>query len=658
MYPWQKDKITYFCIEHAPMKKKIFVILSVFITTTLFAQQYTSKSKKAIAYFDEGQKQMEMQQFSAATDIFRKAVAADTMFVEAYIMLAEAYLEQGLDTQALGYLKKSVLINPNYRILSYLELASTAVNTGNYKDGLWAAEKFLEKNTAPGKNLFKAKLLKEKCIFSLEAVKHPVPFKPVRLSDNVNAEFDDYWPSLSADEKTLVFTRLIPVNPTRPISVFNRQEDFYYSLKKDSAWEKAQPLGPPINTTANEGAQSISIDGKRVYFTACGRPESQGRCDLYFSMMINDKWIPPVNVGKPVNGPYHDKQPSISSEGRALYFASDRPGGYGGYDLWVSTLDSANKWREPRNLGANVNSMFNEQSPFIHFDSKTLYYSSDGWPGLGAMDIYVTKKTGDTTWSPCENIGYPINSCKDEIGLIVNATGNMAYFSSDRPGSQRKDIYEFELYKKAQTIMVTYMKGKVVDSIIRKPVAARFELIDLDNAEIVNQSKAGQNGEFLVCIPTDRDYALNVSSKGYLFYSGNITLSGVHDKSKPFLVDVALQPIQAGTRIILKNIFFEVNSFELKNTSIAELTKLKEFMINNPTLKIEVSGHTDNTGTQEYNLKLSENRAKSVVDYLTKNGIPAEHLIYKGYGSKVPIADNATEEGKAQNRRTEMKIIE
>ncbi len=639
------------------MIKRVFFIVFAMLSSQLWGQELTTKSKKAASFYQEGQKMMETLQFNEAIISLQKAVTIDTSFIEGYILLAEALVENNQDSLAVVNYRKALSINPYFRVMTWIEFAATAIDIGDYSTAQHAANQFLSKAKTQGKWQLKAKLIKDKCTFALEALKHPVPFNPKRMSDNINSEFDDYWPSLSADEQTLVFNRLLPVNATKPLSVTNRQEDFYISYKKDSLWQKASNLGPPINTSANEGAQTISIDGKKMYFTGCGWIGGQGRCDLWFSMMINDKWIPPVNVGRPVNGMYQEKQPCISSDGLTLYFASDRVGGSGGYDLWSSTMDSTGHWKEPRNMGPNINTPFNEQSPFIHFDNQTFYFSSDGWPGMGSMDIYVSKKTGDTTWSPSMNIGYPINTFKDEIGLIVNAKGELAYFSSDRPGSQRRDIYEFELYKNAQPVMVNYMKGKVFDSLTRKPVAARFELIDLNNSEVISQSKASKNGEFLVCIPTNRDYALNVSAKGYLFYSANFSMTGEHSQTKPYLVDVALQSIQSGTKIVLRNIFFEVNAYELKNTSMAELSKVIEFMNYNPSLNIEISGHTDNTGSMDYNMKLSENRAKSVMDYLVKKGIEPARLKYKGYGPTQPISDNATEEGRALNRRTEMKII-
>jgi outer membrane protein OmpA-like peptidoglycan-associated protein len=280
---------------------------------------------------------------------------------------------------------------------------------------------------------------------------------------------------------------------------------------------------------------------------------------------------------------------------------------------------------------------------------------------MGGSDLYYSRRkpTFPPTWSKATNLGYPINTFADEVGLIVNANGNRAYFSSNRIPEKGKDIYTFELYGQARPTQVSYLKGKVYDSETKTPLDAQFELIDLKSSKTINLAIANKyTGEFLVCIPTDKDYALNVNKKGYLFYSENFTLAGISDNAKPFLKDIPLQAMKAGNKVVLKNIFFETNSFELKPESTVELNKILQFMNDNLNLKIEISGHTDNVGGDAINQKLSENRAKAVVDYLTSKGISTARLISKGYGKTQPIANNSTEEGRALNRRTEFKIIE
>jgi hypothetical protein len=418
-------------------------------------------------------------------------------------------------------------------------------------------------------------------------------------------------------------------------------------------------IGSPINTGENEGAQSISANGRFMVFTACNKTDAVGRCDLYFSKKVGDKWTYPRNMQPPVNSRYKETQPSLSADGRTLYFASDRPGGKGQLDVWVTSRDDNGNWSQPINLGDTINTRYHEMSPYVHQDNQTLYFASDGQIGLGGFDLFVSRRDNEGKWGTPQNLGYPINTNKDEFGLIVNAKGNKAYFSSDRDPAMGKDIYTFDLYNKIQPLEVSYMKGIVFDKETRKRLTAKFELIDLESGKMIYESFSDEEtGEFLICLPTDKDYCLNVSKKGYLFFSENFALKGIFRKTEPFLKDVPMQSIKIGESIILKNIFFETDLYALKKESRIELDKVIEFLHDYPAIKIEISGHTDNVGSLDYNQTLSENRAKSVVDYLIKSSITKDRIKYKGYGFSQPVASNDTEEGKALNRRTELKIIE
>jgi len=423
-------------------------------------------------------------------------------------------------------------------------------------------------------------------------------------------------------------------------------------------WHKGVELDGNINSVQNEGAQSLSADGRMMFFTACNRTDGKGRCDIYRSYVKNGQWSAPQNVGAPINTAHRETQPSISSDGQRLYFASDRPGGKGSIDIWMSELTPQGRWGNPVNLGDSINTPGDEQSPFIHADGVTLYFSSDGWPGMGKSDLFRAQYKPDGTLAKAKNLGYPINTWGDEIGLIVSAAGDKALYASDRMAGRYNDIYQFELYKEARPIPVSYLKGRVYDSQSKQPLKARFELINLNDTVLVNQAVSDStSGEFLVCIPTDRRYALNVSHPGYLFYSDNFEMTGINDVSKPFLKDVPLHAIRSGEKTVLHNIFFETGSVALKRESTAELEKLVRFLKENPHVSIEIGGHTDDTGKPEFNLKLSYERAQSVANYMIKRGVDALRIQSKGYGITEPVAANDTEEGRAKNRRTEFKII-
>ena len=324
----------------------------------------------------------------------------------------------------------------------------------------------------------------------------------------------------------------------------------------------------------------------------------------------------------------------------------------------MTQKNSSGSWSFPVNLGANLNTPGNEQSPFIHPDNQSIYFSSEGHSNMGKGDIFISRQDSNKQWIPALNLGYPINTWNNEVGLFVNAAGDMAYYSSDRLKDRGLDIYEFPLYTEARPIPVSYMKGRVFNARTWKGIEATFQLIDLQTGDLVMESSsAPEEGDFLVSLPAGRNYALNVSKPGYLFYSDNFSFAGVYKLSDPFLKDVPLSPISAGEKVILRNVFYAFDSYEVQSESEAELGIVIEFMNLNPNIKIEISGHTDNVGNDQYNQLLSEKRARSVVDYLAAKGIHTDRLSFKGYGSSMPIAANDTEEGRSTNRRTELRIV-
>jgi outer membrane protein OmpA-like peptidoglycan-associated protein/tetratricopeptide (TPR) repeat protein len=640
------------------VRKLTYLSFALLLTFSVCeAQQLSTKSQKAADYFHKATLCYEKKQYSGIIRELHKAIKEDSSFVEAHLLMAEAYQDANDVDNAIKYYISTTNINPDFFPLAFLNLANLEFSSGKYESAKVHYIRLCGFTLV--KNSYKETALKKikNCDFAMVAIKHPVPFDPQNLGENINTKYDEYWPSVSADEQTLVFTTRLPKkNPTPADST---QEDFFISHKANWKWEKAENMGTPINTpNNNEGAQSLSTDGKIMFFTGCDRSDGLGKCDIYFSRRVGDKWNQPINLGKPINTKYSEKQPSISPDGKTLYFSSNRPGGKGSMDIWASTLTDSGYWGNPVNLGDSINTRGNETSPYIHFDNQTLYFSSDSLPGMGSFDIFLSRRNKNGKWGIPQNLGYPINTSKKEEGFIVNAAGNWAYFASNRLPGNGLDIYTFELPAIDRPNPVSYMKGKVYDSDTKMPLEAKFQLINLANEEVAMESYSNpDSGEFMVCIPSGRDYALNVSRKGYMFYSDNFSLKERHDFLKPFIKDVPLQPIKIGDKMILKNIFFETGSYTLKKESVAELNKLAQFMKDNPDLKIEISGHTDNVGSDEYNLKLSQNRAKSVTDYLTNKSIDLSRIDYKGYGKTQPLTTNDTEEGRAQNRRTEFKVI-
>jgi outer membrane protein OmpA-like peptidoglycan-associated protein len=632
----------------------IIALLGLFYTDVSAQMKYSTKSKKAIRHFEEALKYYNSGRGSEAIEVLKKAIKADENFVEAHAVSGDCYFDIGNLKSAIIEYQKVVDIDPDFLATSYKQLADTQFKTGDYKSALANYKIFMTKKRVNPKIREKAEWSMRNAEFGVVAKENPIPFDPKNLGESVNTDEYEYFPVLTADERTLVFTRNLRISSGR-----DRQEDFYVSFSDGTDWGMALNLGAPINTDDNEGAQTITADGSQLFFIGCNRKGGKGSCDIYRSLRNGRKWGRPENLDSPVNTSKWESQPSISADGKTLYFVSNRINGLGKSDIWVTHLAPNNEWTIPRNLGDVINTAFSEETPFIHPDGKTLYFTSDGHVGMGGKDIFVTRMNPDGSWSVPKNLGYPINTWNDEQGLFVAATGENAYFSSDRKGGFGKlDIYSFPLYEEARPTRVTYVKGKVKDKVTGKPLGADFELIDLATSEVVVRSSSDKiSGRFLVTLPVDHEYALNVSKDGYLFYSEHFSLPAAQDFSKPYQMDVELQPIKHGEKVVLKNIFFETASYELLPESQVELNKLVAFMNNNPTIRIEIGGHTDNVGKPDDNQILSENRSKSVREYLIQNEILENRISYKGYGEEQPVDTNDTPEGRANNRRTEFKVL-
>lgn len=641
--------------------KKIFLYLLFSLITLISAAQndYSTKSKKAIRYFETAMGYYDRRADDEAMDLAKKAIDTDKKFIEAWLLMAELYNQKKDFIKEIDCYNKAVEINPDYSAKLYYLKAKSELKLGMYHEASNSLESVVKFTYIDNKTAFFTNILETRVEFALNAVANPVRFEP-EIVQNVSTEFDDYWPSLTADEQKLITTIQMPVDPRFPVSTKNRQEDLFICLKQeDGHWSEPVNMGKPINTLDNEGAQSFRADGLQLFLTVCNRPEDFGSCDIYVANKVNGRWTSPVNIGRPVNSSAWEAHPSATPDGRKLYFSCGNcKDSRGAADIYSTVLNDDGTWSEPVNLGDSINGAGNEMSPFIHPDGKTLYFSSESHIGMGGMDLFVSFMKDNGTWSTPKNLGYPINTFGDEIGLIVNAKGDYAYFSSNRAGSQGLDIYGFVMPDEIRPNSVTYVKGIVYDALTKEKLSAEFELSDIisDNVIIKSYSASG-TGEFLVTLPLGKEYALNVSKDGYLFYSENYTLT-TETMTKPYQMDVPLQKIAKGATIILKNVFFKTDSYELDNRSVNELNKLVNLMKKHTGIKIEIGGHTDNQGSNEHNKVLSNNRAKAVFEYLVKEGIESKRLTYNGYSFSKPIATNDTEEGRALNRRTEFKIID
>ena len=642
--------------------KKYLVLLFLLVCRILFAQSSPTDEKKAVKLFGQARLAFESKQYDKSLNLLGNVLALDSCFLDAYLMKSDIYQELDSTRLQIRSIEAALRFDPENTPKLYYVLANSYYRSGIYQKAYDAYENYLRRVGETAPFVTKARQNAEKCMGAIKLLKHPVPFKSVNLGDNINSEDDEYWPSITVDGKTLIFTRLVGTKALTDQGHSLAQEDFYTSQLVNNVWQPCEPL-TSINTIYNEGAQTISTDGKLLFFTACTRNDGRGSCDIYFSRNKDGVWSVPQNAGEPVNSPAWESQPSISANGEILYFVSNRPGGKGGMDIWKCNLKGFSQWGipiwgNPLNLGDSINTPGNEMSPFIHSDGKTLYFASDYWPGLGGYDVFYSRMKNDSVWSRPQNIGYPINSYKDEQGLVVDAAGKNAYYSSDRPGSKGMDIYSFELYKDARPSPVTYIKGKVIDEDTGTPICAKVELTDLENSKsVIRGESCWEKGEFLMCLPLGKEYAFNVSVEGYLFYSDNFQLKEKKDIIDPYILEIKMKKIKLGGTVILRNIFFDTGKYDLLSESKVELQKLIDFLTLNKTLIIEIEGHTDNVGSEEMNQNLSESRAKKVYGYLIDHGIDDQRMKYSGYGLSRPISSNETDDGRALNRRTEFKII-
>lgn len=638
------------------------LILAGFSALAQPAARYSIKDAKAIRFYEEAVRAYELGLIPEAMDQIERAIDKAPNFSEAFVLRAQVHADQKNSPAAIADLEQAISIGaPGFADVHFF-LGDLQMRESQYIEAKTNFEALVAKGTRNKPLLERAELYIRSCDFASGALKNPVPFNPENLGSGVNSEFDEYYPCVTADDQTLLFTRLVRDQRVRG----GKQEDFYVSQFDQTAWGPATAVAE-INTAFNEGAPTLSADGQLLVFTACelmggewGPYQGYGSCDLFYARKMGDQWGDAVNL-QPLNSYDWESQPSFSADGRTLYFVRGKrtAQGIGRQDIYYSVLQADGNWSKPDRIPGLVNTPFEEESVLIHPDGESLYFSSNGHPGMGGLDIFVSRKQPDGSWGEPINLGYPINTGADENSILVNASGDVAYFASNREGGLGGlDLYSFELPEHARPKAVSFVKGEVFDAVSLRKLEARFELIDLESGEVVAENYSNPvNGEFLVVLPPGKDYALNVARSGYLFYSANFSLKGIK-AGEPYLLEVPLEKLKEGSRVVLNNVFFATDSYVLEDASKTELNKLVELLANNPGLQVEIGGHTDSVGGDAENLTLSERRAGAVVDYLVANGIEVGRLKAKGYGETQPVASNDTEQGRALNRRTEMKIVQ
>jgi len=641
-----------------------FFVIILFLTSVLSnAQELSSSSRKAKKLYEEATYHIQYEQYFEAKEKLLKAIATDANFYEAYLMLGDLHADMKEPQTALRYYKEAVALNKDFYPQVHYFIGRLYMDSGDYAGAELAFQQFLSYPDIDDYSKRNAQRQLLNCQFATVALQNPVDFEPLNMGPNINSVYYEYFPSMNVEGNYLLYTRRLGQEG------HHQQEDFYASItNKYGEWVPSQNLGNSINTPLNEGAASLSADGTTLIFTACEQnpgnygPQRQGygSCDLFFARRKGNAWSKAINLGPPINTNSWESQPSLSSDGETLYFVrAVRRGQHRESDILVSHIDEEGYWTVPKKLSGVINTELAEESVFIHPDNNTLYFSSRGHVGMGGSDIYMSKRNDQGQWDSAINLGYPINTHKDENSLLVGPDGEIGYFASDRDGGfGGLDLYAFSLPETIKADPVTFFKGVVYDSLSGQLLSASLELLDLESGDLVASGYSkSSTGAFFLTLSPNNNYIVNVSKKGYLFYSDGFFIQEGHSQLKPFEKDIPLLPIEVGSSIVLKNVFFETDKSNLKAQSQTELQKLFIFLDKNPSLSIEIAGHTDNVGGYDHNVDLSKKRAQAVYDFLLEKGIEAKRLKYKGYSYDKPVGSNDTPEGRAKNRRTEFTVI-
>ena len=671
---------------------RIYILLIILLGSLLNAcaqiqMSYSTKSKKAIKLFERARnapsqfadENTGQPNYSEGIKLLKQAVGKAPAFWEAQLLMGEFYEYNNDYPSAIKQYELALDLNPMHSSsgATFCYLANLHLALGNYNDAIKYCSIFLKNPNASQRLSPQVYLMKRSAEFAVHAVANPKKFNPINLGPEINTARPEYYPALTVDGKTLLFTRLLEIKNVD----FKEQEDFFISNKNKSGnWRPSMPMPHNINTLNNEGAPTLSADGRSLVFVACAdqtgyygkNRQGRGSCDLFFAKKIGRTWYGPFNLPGNVNSSNWESQPSLSADGKTLYFVRGRKGDRtNNSDIYVSELQEDGAWGTAKPLPDYINTPNTEESVHIHPDGRTLYFASKGHPGMGGSDLYVTRKDANGKWSRPENLGYPINTKYDENSLMVSAEGEVAYFASDREGGFGDlDIYSFVLPPESRAIRTVYFDGFVYDKQSKEPLPGRFELFDVSNGEQIIVSEADkETGTFIVPLPLDRNYVISVNYDGYHPYSLNFDLSN-NKSNDSYHVDIPLsQPILSGENKedfidehVFENVFFDLNKSTLRKESRIELNLFAEYLKKNTEIKIELGGHTDSRGNEESNLSLSKARAGAVFEFLVAKGVSAQRMTFRGYGSSMPVVTDeqiekifdaeSKEAAHQQNRRT------
>ncbi len=638
-----------------------------------------AQPQKAEKHIRQGMELMSIEDYQNAMAEFEAAIQANPFSPEAYLQAGYCAYRLRQNRKAREYFQKAEQMQVNFSPRYLIAYADVLQRLGEPAKARPLVERALSTLKPTDPMYSKLQVTLQQLKNAEKYMAQPLKIEIRNLGPQINSPYPDFAPVISADESILYFTSRRPGstgNKVAPDGLY--YEDIYVSENRNGQWTPARNVGPPLNTPTHDACIALSADGQTLFLF-----NSENGGDIFQSRLKGTRWLPPKNMGSPINSKYWEPSVCLSADERTLFFVSDRPGGLGGRDIYMCRRLPNGKWSAPINLGPPINTPYDEDGPFFHPDGKTLFYSSNGPNSMGGFDIFRTELRPDSTWAPPVNLGYPINTPGDDIYFVLSASGLHGYYASERDDSYgEKDIYlidfstlqvaaqpteskEEELNVSSEPASapvfrpnLTLVTGIIYDSETQAPLEATITIIDNVRAEtLAVLTSNAATGKYLISLPAGKNYGIAVTAPGYAFHSENFIVEesmGYREVRK----DIGLNRYKAGTTIILRNIFFDFNKATLRPESKVELERVYTILTENPRMKVRIAGHTDNIGSEEYNQRLSEARAKAVYDYLISRGISADRLSYIGYGESRPIDTNETSEGRQNNRRVELEIIE
>ena len=626
------------------MKNRLALFLFIlgfnfFCISNVQAQSNSAAQK----LFEKAVTAIDNHEFPEAVEFLNESIQKDSNYIDSYITLFQVYVDLKKNENAIAIFEKAISIDSASCAPYFVKYANTYASLGNYKKANDLLNKIKEGLPVYLTQSFNQ--LKTICDFALS---YPMDenSKVINAGDSINTANAEYFPTVTVQDSLLIFMRKDGI----------LREDFFYSIISPNNTSIAQPLSDSLNLAAKKGAPSLSSDLITLYYSAEYNENGYGRYDIYKVTKSKTGWSLPKNLGQNINTDWWESAPSISPDGQALYFSSNKPGGYGGIDIYVSYKNERGGWKQAVNLGAAINTAGDEQTPFIHADNKTLYFSSTGWPGFGGADLFVTYKKVNGSWAKPINLGYPINTNENEQSVAISSNGKEGYIASDRPDSRGGlDIYKISLPDFARANKTLYFNGYINDAITKKSLTGTVKLVDPSDANKFMTINVDSTGYFVLSLPYFDSLGIQVNSPQHEYASILINKKYL-DSIKGSTIPFNLNPIVNQFTKNFNNVFFETNAATLLSNSNVELNALVNYLQASPKATILIEGHTDNTGLAASNLLLSSKRAESIAQYLMNKGILSSRITTKGLGDSKPIADNNTEKGRAQNRRTSFTI--